>query len=692
MSKRAYGDGYLAGHTNGSLAECAQAWRGYVSPLPDPRGARPDRLPRRGASAHAPRCHGHVPANRDGAHCAHATSTRAAEGTDRPARLGEPIAIGRGGVRDAAFAPDLQTLAIGWANGVSLTRLDDLTDLWYWEAPGLVTALDLSDAWIAVLLANGDLWLLDAQDGTPAAHFPGAAAPGRTFALWGDVRWSPDGRLAAVQAFGGAGTAATPILLVDPAQRSVVEVPESRTEPGWQPYLTWSPDGRRVASTDRQRRAVVFDVDIGELVYQAAQASRIYAWPEDTRIVMDDERGLVLMDILSGQVVREFPDATPGFPPSPPVVVDREGARMLVGGAMVSEYAVEPYQVWDLTTGRPLPVPPVGESRHVNAAGCLLLHRPDVRLEGDRVLYLDSDGRLVRWRLGDAMGEAVGEVAVRLPCLGTPVVWSPEGSRLLLQTDPGAAVTVWEAATGALVAERRDGTFPADLHGDLLAYRGRQGDVLVRDLAAGSLAARLPGPATSFPGGMAFAPDGSWLAYGVDSGLVVAETAAGRDQVRLNGIPEGQQVSHIFWGPDGEALVAAAGSEADQDVPGALILWERQGDTFLEVLRLGTVQAHFTLPGSPLALFSPSGRWVALQEMPDWNAGSQRVLVYDRAQQEVVLDRPGFSLERWLAEEALLLRRESGGDVRPVAGEPPDGGGATRALGPLSRTYRRLRA
>lgn len=45
------------------------------------------------------------------------------------AAFGDPVAIGRGGIRDASFSPDPSTLAIGWTNGVSLTKVQDQIDL-----------------------------------------------------------------------------------------------------------------------------------------------------------------------------------------------------------------------------------------------------------------------------------------------------------------------------------------------------------------------------------------------------------------------------------------------------------------------------------------------------------------------------------------------------------------------------------
>lgn len=110
--------------------------------------------------------------------------------------------------------------------------------------------------------------------------------------------------------------------------------------------------------------------------------------------------------------------------------------------------------MWDLKLGRPLDVPPVGKLRHIFSAGCMELHRPAVAFDGAEVIYFDTDGRFVRWKIGEAQGEILGTIPVHYPCLGTPLVWSDDSTRLVLETDPGQAVTVMMRSPG----------FPAPSH------------------------------------------------------------------------------------------------------------------------------------------------------------------------------------------------------------------------------------
>jgi len=553
-------------------------------------------------------------------------------------------------------------LAIGWTNGVSLTRVADQIDLWYWEAPEMVTAVDVSAKHIAALLVNGDVWLLDAASGAGRRFSEAATVPGGD-ASWGDVAWSPDGKLAAIQAIGGADSGSTPILLLDPATGLITELPGSFTEPGWQPYLVWSPDSRMIASADQEGRGWVLDVRSGEVVFEAQPdtqggSPRIYAWLPDSTVVIVGSEGdsLHLVDIVTGEVLRRLTGAEAGFVPTPPVVASPTGDLALVGGYSLGEYEIQPYEVWDLNLGKPVEVPLVGEQRHINSAGCLQLNRPAVAFDGEEVITFDTDGRLMRWQVGEEQGDVVGLIPVRYPCLGTPMIWSEDSARLVLETDPGQAVTVWDGFAGELIAERRDGTYPAGLHGDILAYRGNDGDLVLWNIEMNVEIGKLPGPVTLITSGVAFSPDGSRVAYGVSNRLHIADVASGETLAVLDSYPEGQQISHIDWASSGDALTAASGStQGIEDPPGVLILWEKAGDSFVEATRSETVHASADPPWVTLSQFSPSSRLVALERMPEPDAGQEAVLVYDRDSRAVILEKQEYKIHQWLSDEMLLL-------------------------------------
>jgi WD40 repeat protein len=439
----------------------------------------------------------------------------------------------------------------------------------------MVTAVDASAEFIAALLVNGDVAARGSQRRRPTVSRSREGSRGD--ASWGDIAWSPDGRQAAIQAIGGVDSGATPILLLDPAAGEITELPGSLTYPGWVPYLVWSPDSRMIASTDQERQGWALDAGSGEVVYKPqpdAQGGslRIYAWMPDSRtiIVGAGSGGLRLEDIPTGKVLRRLTGAEVGFIPTPPVVVSPDGALALIGGYSLGEYELHPYQVWDLERGRQLEAPPVGELRHINSAGCMQLNRPAVAFDGEQAISLDTDGRLMRWKVGEEEGDVLGELLVRYPCLQTPMVWSDDSARVVLETDPGRAVTVWDVSSGELIVERKDGTYPADLNGNLLAYRGGDNNLVLWNMQGNDEVGRLPGPVTPFTSGVAFSPDGSQIAYGVGNRLHVADVASSETPAVLDAYPEGQAISHIQW-----ALVGAHRAAAHpgiEDPPGVPIL------------------------------------------------------------------------------------------------------------------------
>lgn len=579
------------------------------------------------------------------------------------ARFGAPIVVGRGGIRDAAFSPDLETIAIGWTNGVSLTGVHDQQDLWYQPIPHMVTALDVSDTWIAAVLVTGDVLLFNVANGENQV-FAGAAIPN---ARWGDVAWSPDGTQAAIQAIGGSGAGASPLLILDPAASEIRALPNSRTDAGWRPHLRWSPDSQMIAAADTEGHAWVLDADTGEVVFRVETSLEgerpiIHGWlPGSTTVVYDAPGGLRLVDVTTGALVREIESVPITVFLSNPLSFAPQSGLALVSKPVDTPYEIPAYEVWDLTAEKKLELPALGEPRHVNLAGCMLLDRPAVAFDGKTLLYLDTDGQLVRWPVGAAEGELLGWLAVRYPCLGTPMVWSPDSTRLVLETDPGKAVTVWDAATGQLLAERRDGTYPADHHDMLLAYRGVEEQLIVWDLDQEAVHFTLPGPITSFLRGMAFSPDGSLLAYGVGNELHIADTATGAVLARLDAYPTDQQISHLRWAPDSDALAASSGLlSGSTDQPGTTILWEKDGGAFREVFRTETIHANYDVDWANRMRFSPSGRLVALERMPEAVGVLQAVLVYDRDRGGVVLERQEYIIQRWLSDEVLLVT-EAGG-------------------------------
>lgn len=589
----------------------------------------------------------------------------AAAETQTPGALafGAPSTIGRG-LRDAAFGPDGETLAVGWTGGISLVEVASQAELWFLETGEMVTALDTSGAYITAVLVDGSVWLLDAATGE-GEQFPEALLPN---SYWGDVAWSPDGKLVAIQTIRGAGSGGSPLVLLDPQTGSLRELPDSRTNGGYQPTLYWSPDSTLLAAADRAGNSWVWDVAEGEVVYQAGPGeegvrTRIYGWLPDSRTAVlgaPQPPDLQLVDVRSGEVVGELPGARAGFGPAA-VLVAPDGSTALAGGFELGEYQFMPYLAWNLETGQARDVPPLAEQRHVNGAGCMILTRPAAHFDGERLLYVDGDGRIMQWALGADAGDEIGRLPVAYPCLGTPLLWSPDSTRLALHVDPGDAIAVWDVAGPSLVALREDGTFPAALAGDLLAYRRETGDLLLYDLAAAEMVTTLPGPVSHLNRAMAFSPVGDRLAYGVGGEVVIAGVPGGEPVATLDGGDGDVLISQIVWSPGGGALVAAAvHDDGDSERPGPVVLWQQADAGWREVARTTSVRAGYDLGSQRTALFNPAGSLVALERMPTFDAGAQSVVVYDLEANALAGERSDATVQQWLSDDVLLLAESSG--------------------------------
>jgi hypothetical protein len=131
--------------------------------------------------------------------------------------------------------------------------------------------------------------------------------------------------------------------------------------------------------------------------------------------------------------------------------------------------------------------------------------------------------------------------------------------------------------------------------------------------------------------------------YGVGNQLYIANVSTGEIMSILSAYPDGQEISHINWAPDGDGLVAASGSTLwIMEPPGMLILWEKEGDSFIEVFRTETVQASADPSRRKLSLFSPTAQFVALQQMLKPEAGNEVILIYDRESRKTILEKRDY--------------------------------------------------
>lgn len=569
--------------------------------------------------------------------------------------LEEAAYLGRGQIVDAAFLPDGSAVAIGWASGVSLWSLADGTERWWRPTGAPAIALDIDPAGeaVAAALADGSIWVLNADDGR-GVRDKGA----RSHAYWGDLAWSPDGRQIAYQFIGP--NRGDPIYLLDAGSGSLGEVPGSRIDSGTLPYLVWSPDSRSITLPSLgEACSRIVDAQTGETTFTLGAQGSCYApyyvaWSPNGNTVAVADR---IVDLATGQTVVELQGGSAGFPflqSGHTIAFSPDGTTVAAGGQLVAPNRLAPIVVWDTGTGTKVAqigveVDSYDPERYPA--------RVAFAFDDASLLVLYEDGEIARWTLGGEPPEKA--VLGRTPAFPArlPWTWSVDGRRIAAGSRYGGAV-VWDVATSRQVA-----AFEAPLGAPVLSANGRLlaltdqagGQLLIVDLEAGELepAAVLPG-AAAMPQGAVFSPDGALIAYGSGSQVVLADAVTGEQVADLTGHPESQLISRVIWSPGGDALVTASGEPGNDTALGPLILWQRTAQgTFAEAFRTATTRSGYDCC-VPLALFNPAGNLVALEELPNSEAGHFAAIVYDLEAHQVIRTLREHVLAAWVSDEVLL--------------------------------------
>jgi WD40 repeat protein len=237
---------------------------------------------------------------------------------------------------------------------------------------------------------------------------------------------------------------------------------------------------------------------------------------------------------------------------------------------------------------------------------------------------------------------ATGREVRKIELTGQPasvncLTFSPDGSRLAAFGNLGEVLhlwrdvgKVWDVGSGAEVCNCRD-VAQGEVEGVAfspdgtrlaatwarLPYAGvRQSQVRICDAATGEVLASLPGKAEDLTG-VAFSPDGKWLAAGDKDGTVKVWDWAARE---LRWTLEGHtaSVNTVAFSPDGRRLVSGSGGDKLNPVrPGEVKLWDPATGEELLSLREGRQrfeQVSFSTDGTRL-----------------FGAGAGKVLVWDGA-------------------------------------------------------------
>jgi WD40 repeat protein/serine/threonine protein kinase len=396
--------------------------------------------------------------------------------------------------------------------------------------------------------------------------------------------------------------------------------------------LQFSPDSQRLVST-ADRTLQVWDVVGGQPLYSSPPFRRNVhqaVFSPDGRYLavatgdlfwQDDGGDVYLLDAATGEEIRTFHGHT-GDVTS--VAFTPDGTRLASAG----HNAEKTIKLWDVATGK--------EALTLRGHGgpvCCVAFRPD----GHRLYSVAMDKQLLTWDatpLADepptAHQSLPGHVA-RIRC----VVYSPDG-RYLASGGLDGKVKLWDARTRQEIL-----TLPHEDRVQFLAFRpdGRclaaisspsplSGDVVkLWAVPSGKKLWTVPRPSEYWALlGLAFSPDGRWLAWSDGFRLHVHEAATGRTVQTFRMPQPFWLVTTLAFHPSGRLLVAghADGNVSVYDwMPGLdiasfclAVAGPHATNALAHAWRLTAMHPatfHFQAHTSHLgqAAFSPDGKWLA---------------------------------------------------------------------------------
>jgi WD40 repeat protein len=316
--------------------------------------------------------------------------------------------------------------------------------------------------------------------------------------------------------------------------------------------LLFSPDGRRLVTTDVDRPAKVWDLRTGALLFTLP----VEGEPSDWHWSHDAQR--IIFEV-------------------------GEPSRLDFGYSGVTAEVRGSVQVFDSASGHAVFKVP-------NSQG--IAQSPD----GKVLVTGSADATVNLWDL------ATGQKLDSFPGRGGKTYYSAfsaDGQRLATVTTTGV-VTVWDRASrqelrrfSAVEGAARISMFSDD--GDRLWTVDKDNRVKVWDLRSGQLLLTLPTPVGQIHG-HTISRDGRWIAMGYYDGAVrVYDVLTGEQPFRVDG--QTGPVDSLCFSPDGRRLACT-------DASGVVKVWDTQtGHTAL------AVHGHSDMAGN--VAFSPNGRVLA---------------------------------------------------------------------------------
>jgi len=228
------------------------------------------------------------------------------------------------------------------------------------------------------------------------------------------------------------------------------------------------------------------------------------------------------------------------------------------------------------------------------------------------------------------------------------------------------------------VAFSPDGTRVASVSGAFGSDEpAKKGDLVVRDVATGQARFAQRDVASGFRG-VAFSPDGRWIATGNASDLVILNAATGEEEFRLQ--DPGSRDSPILslaFSPDSRRIIAGYGAFYNSHIVGHANLWD---------LTSGEVEPVGWNQGTVYSVaFSPDGREVAVARIglvEQWDVKAKPSRIRSVPCHGDLVCAVAFSPDgRYLASGGIdrtlrLWDRATGNEIRPFYGHE----GFVRAL------------
>jgi WD40 repeat protein/serine/threonine protein kinase/tetratricopeptide (TPR) repeat protein len=337
--------------------------------------------------------------------------------------------------------------------------------------------------------------------------------------------------------------------------------------------------------------------------------------------------------VAASRLLSALSQRSSALPCAPPLNFDGELLDVRFspdGNYLFTAWESNRFRIWDARTALPL-VPPIKLDQNIDRNTVLTV---GFSSDGRRLLFLDGSGRGRVWdtRTGHPIGVTLTNFAI------AAMAFSKDGQQVVMASpargDP-ITLTVEDLTTGQLSTRLLDTPFHATYEGVRLDAEGKtlarfspmNQDVWVFDTSSGHAMAP-PLPHESGVNGVAFSPDGTWLATAsADKSARVWDLATGKTvapRFRHDTAVEG-----VLFSPDGEHL---ASIETDFTTK----LWE---------IRSGRLLNSSVGPGK-LGDFAAAGGLVGLGGPVHFD-GPADLLGFSRDGQRIWARSPGGWLKTW---------------------------------------------